>query len=98
MWLSCGVRNPPQKRLQFQFQHPIYDNGSLGSPMTGPLIFDQFGRRTELSLQIVELNKRGFRVTGRWNSSQPNVINSTITHKERQEEILQKKVIRVVSR
>lgn len=34
--------------------------------VTGPIGFNEFGERTEFSLEIIELNKHGFATIGLW--------------------------------
>lgn len=66
--------------------------------MTGPIKFDETGRRTDFTLQIVELGKPGFNITGSWT---PRGVNFTRTVTEMQTQIienLQNKLFIVSSR
>nr|AWT23260.1 IR15 [Hycleus cichorii] len=73
----------------------------LGPPLSGPIAFNKFGQRSSFQLEIMELKNHKFRVTGTWDSNNPNMINSTITSEDREKEKVQEisgRMFKVVSR
>ncbi|XP_063930572.1 glutamate receptor ionotropic, kainate 2-like isoform X2 [Zophobas morio] len=75
--------------------------GMLAGPMSGPLVFNSLGQRISFKLEVMELKNQRLRVTGTWDSNNPDVIHSTITSEDREKEMyrqLKGRTFRVVSR
>lgn len=69
--------------------------------MSGPLVFNSLGQRISFKLEVMELKNQRLRVTGTWDSNNPDVIHSTITSEDREKEMyrqLKGRTFRVVSR
>lgn len=58
----------------------------LASPITGPIVFDQFGRRTNFNLQLIELNSNLVKAT--WCPANGTRLNITISAKQRHQMVL----------
>ncbi|KAF5287636.1 hypothetical protein FQA39_LY15839 [Lamprigera yunnana] len=58
----------------------------LANPISGPIVFDQFGRRTNFNLQLIELNSNLVKAT--WCPENGTRLNITISAKQRQQMIL----------
>ncbi|KAF5306561.1 hypothetical protein FQR65_LT07288 [Abscondita terminalis] len=58
----------------------------LANPISGPIVFDQFGRRTNFVLQLIELNSNLVKAT--WSPENGTRLNITITAKQRQQMVL----------
>ncbi|KAB0802246.1 hypothetical protein PPYR_04432 [Photinus pyralis] len=75
--------------------------GRMIGPLTGPLEFDNLGRRRVFALQIIERSPQHHRVVGVWSSKDAKSINYTISSKQIKQEIktqVQMKTYRVKSR
>ncbi|XP_044259006.1 glutamate receptor ionotropic, kainate 2-like isoform X1 [Tribolium madens] len=101
--LSCGTNEISTHgyRLSAFISMLNMTKGMLGEPISGLLNFNSLGQRISLKLQILELKKDEFRVTGIWDSNTPDVIHSTITSEDREKELEQQlkgRTFRVVSR
>ena len=67
--------------------------------ITGPIIFDDVGRRTHFFLEIIESSKEGFNKIGTWDPTYGvNYTRSEGEVSSRQFEALQNKTFIVVSR
>lgn len=69
--------------------------------ITGPVKFNEQGRRIDFTLQIVEINEGKLDVTGIWSPIYPDAINFTRSSSEQMQQIyenLQKTLIIVSSR
>jgi len=64
--------------------------------LTGPLKFDDFGRRSDFVLDIIELKKTGFRKTGTWDiRSRVNITRNFTESEADVKEALRNKTLRV---
>lgn len=64
--------------------------------LTGPLKFDEFGRRSDFLLDIIELRKNGFRPTGVWDiRSRVNITRNYTEAEADVKEALRNKTLRV---
>ncbi|KAF5301498.1 hypothetical protein FQR65_LT08801 [Abscondita terminalis] len=101
--LSCAKKEVSDYGLRISAFIAIltFSKGVMIGPLTGPIEFDNYGRRKNFSLQVYERTSQNKRVLGTWNSKSPNDFNfakvsTPIIQKTKQ--TLQMKMYRIKSR
>ncbi|KRT86243.1 hypothetical protein AMK59_2701 [Oryctes borbonicus] len=79
--LSCDKKTKFTHGFEIAGYHKVrpHYNGSLFEPLTGPIEFDSYGRRSNFKLQVVELFNGQFRQTGEWTSEDSEHIKQMIS-------------------